>query len=139
MVVLGQLAHNVKKPEKTRRGAGFGFLDRDPQAAARFNGAMVELTRLVAKDLVRAYDFTGLKRVLDVGGGCGTLLAAILDAYAGPARHSARDAACRRSCKTASGGERRVRSLRSGHRQLLRCDPTGRGRLCPQAHHSRLG
>jgi SAM-dependent methyltransferase len=77
----GQLAHNVKTGE-TRRGAGFGFLDRDPQAAARFNGAMVELTRLVAKDLVRAYDFTGLKRVLDVGGGCGTLLAAILDAYA---------------------------------------------------------
>jgi hypothetical protein len=78
----GQLAHPVRTGE-TRRGAGFAFLDRDPVTAARFNGAMVELTRIVANDLVRAYDFTGLERVVDVGGGCGTLLAAILEAYPG--------------------------------------------------------
>jgi ubiquinone/menaquinone biosynthesis C-methylase UbiE len=38
---------------------------------------MVDLTRLAASDIVRAYDFSG-KEVMDVGGGYGELLAQIL-------------------------------------------------------------
>ena len=41
---------------------------------------MVDLTRLAALDIVRAYDFAG-QRVMDVGGGYGELLAQILSAY----------------------------------------------------------
>jgi len=78
----GRLLHSVKTGERARTSGTFEFLDRDPEAAARFNGAMLELTRIVANDVVHAYDFTGLKRILDVGGGRGTLLAAILNAYA---------------------------------------------------------
>ncbi len=78
----GLLLHSVKTGERARTSGTFEFLDRDPEAAARFNGAMLELTRIVANDVVHAYDFTGLKRILDVGGGRGTLLAAILNAYA---------------------------------------------------------
>ena len=58
---------------------GFAHLDRDPEAAAIFNQAMVDLTRIVAHDVVRSYDF-GSRRVIDVGGGYGELLAAILAA-----------------------------------------------------------
>jgi orsellinic acid C2-O-methyltransferase len=82
--VWGQLLHSVKTGEPARSSNIFEFFDRDPEAAARFNGAMLELTRFVAKDVVHAYDFTGLQRILDVGGGRGTLLAAILNAHAGP-------------------------------------------------------
>jgi ubiquinone/menaquinone biosynthesis C-methylase UbiE len=46
-----------------------------------FNQAMVELTRLITPAVVQAYDFTGLKRIIDVGGGHGELLVAILTAH----------------------------------------------------------
>ena len=61
---------------------GFAHLDRDPQAAAIFNRAMADLTRLSAIEIARAYDFAG-KRVMDVGGGYGELLAQILAAHPG--------------------------------------------------------
>lgn len=80
--VWGRLLHSVKTGERARSSGTFEYLECDPEAASCFNGAMIELTRIVANDVVHAYDFTGLERVLDVGGGRGTLLAAILDAYA---------------------------------------------------------
>jgi ubiquinone/menaquinone biosynthesis C-methylase UbiE len=48
---------------------------------AVFNHAMVELTRLLTPAVVQAYDFTGCRRIIDVGGGHGELLVAILQAY----------------------------------------------------------
>jgi len=59
---------------------GFAHLDRDPAAAAVFNQAMVDVTRIVAHELVRSYDFGG-RRIVDVGGGYGQLLSDILAAY----------------------------------------------------------
>jgi len=59
---------------------GFAHLDRDPDMAALFNRAMAELTRLTADSVVQAYGFSGLTRIVDVGGGYGELLAAILTA-----------------------------------------------------------
>jgi SAM-dependent methyltransferase len=61
---------------------GFVHLDKDPQAAAIFNRAMADLTRLSAIEIARAYDFAG-KRIMDVGGGYGELLAQILPAHPG--------------------------------------------------------
>jgi orsellinic acid C2-O-methyltransferase len=58
---------------------GFDHLAEDPEMAALFNQGMVELTRLVGMEVPRAYDFSG-KRVMDVGGGYGQLLAEILAA-----------------------------------------------------------
>ena len=49
------------RPQRTlpdHRHAGFGHLERDPQAAEVFNQAMVDLTRLAALDIARAYDFS---------------------------------------------------------------------------------
>jgi len=55
-------------------------LAEDPASAARFNAHMVELTTRVAAGFVEAYDFSGLATVVDVGGGNGALLAAVLKA-----------------------------------------------------------
>ena len=52
-----------------------------PEQAAQFNAAMVEDTRRVAASFVGAYDFDGVGTVIDVGGGSGALLAAVLAAH----------------------------------------------------------
>ncbi len=82
--IWANLLHSVKTGQSARAlitgNSGFAHLERDPQAAEVFNQAMVDLTRLDAQQIVRAYDFSD-KRVMDVGGGYGELLAQILMAY----------------------------------------------------------
>ena len=79
------LLHSVKTGESARnlvsRAGGFEHLERNPHAAAIFNDAMVEMTRLVAGEVVRTYDFEGIGRIVDIGGGFGALAAAVLQAY----------------------------------------------------------
>lgn len=79
--VWGNLLYSVTTGESARAlitgTPGFGHLERDPETAAIFNQAMVDLTRLVAAEIAHAYDFSD-KRVMDVGGGYGELLAQIL-------------------------------------------------------------
>jgi hypothetical protein len=77
----GKLGHSVRTGESARGTAGFGHLERDPTTAAAFNEAMRDLTTLVAAALLRAYDFAGARRIIDVGGGYGALLAVILAAH----------------------------------------------------------
>jgi hypothetical protein len=81
----GNLLGSVKTGESARKAAygtdGFGHLERDSEAAAVFDSAMVQLSRLVVAQIVRAYDFTGVASIVDVGGGRGALLHAVLDAY----------------------------------------------------------
>jgi SAM-dependent methyltransferase len=80
--IWGNLLHSVMTGETGRTtGTGsdlFEHLAVDAEAAVTFNQAMVELTRLEADAIVRAYDFSGIKRLVDVGGGYGELLASIL-------------------------------------------------------------
>src|SRR2546428_216209 len=56
---------------------------RHPEAAAIFNEAMTEGTRWAAPALIAAYDFSRFQTIVDVAGGNGTLLAAILAATPG--------------------------------------------------------
>jgi orsellinic acid C2-O-methyltransferase len=58
----------------------FDRLYQDAEASQVFNGAMAELSRLVAYDLVRLHDFSRYRFIVDVGGGHGDLLTAILQA-----------------------------------------------------------
>jgi orsellinic acid C2-O-methyltransferase len=78
------LLDSVRTGESARKLASehgiFENFQRDEQEAAVFNRAMVELTRLSADGVVQAYDFSGMKHIVDVGGGYGQLLAAILKA-----------------------------------------------------------
>ena len=81
----GNLLHSVKTGENNRSlrtgTADFGYLGCDAEAAVVFNRAMAEITRLVSREIVRAYDFSRMDRIVDVGGGYGELLAVILGAY----------------------------------------------------------
>ncbi|MFI8308354.1 methyltransferase [Streptomyces sp. NPDC085927] len=61
----------------------FGHLANDPALSERFNAAMRQGTRLAARALPMAYDFGRFSTVTDVGGGDGTLLAAILRTHPG--------------------------------------------------------
>jgi hypothetical protein len=56
----------------------FERLNHDERAAGVFNQAMVEMTRLLADSLVEAGDWSRFSRIVDVGGGHGGLLAALL-------------------------------------------------------------
>lgn len=70
------------RSERARRGgsAGYGHIAGDAAAAAVFNRAMHELTRLIAPAVAAAVDWRGTAVLLDVGGGHGTLLATCLQA-----------------------------------------------------------
>jgi hypothetical protein len=54
-----------------------------PEKAAIFNRAITEMARGGAEAIVKTYDFSPFQHVVDVGGGQGLLLAAILAAHPG--------------------------------------------------------
>lgn len=57
--------------------------NNNPKTATVFDDAMTELSRQVIAQAVDAYDFTPFGKVVDVGGGHGTLLSEILKAAPG--------------------------------------------------------
>ena len=83
--ISGDLLHSVKTGETARQRVGgidrFGLLENDPTAAAVFNSAMAELSRFVANEVLSSYQFGGVRRIVDVGGGYGALLAALLKGH----------------------------------------------------------
>jgi hypothetical protein len=58
----------------------FERLGENPEMAAHFNDAMVESSTRVARAFAAAYDVTGVRTVVDVGGGNGAVLMAVLKA-----------------------------------------------------------
>jgi hypothetical protein len=56
----------------------FAYLKDNPELSALFNAAMSQGTRATADALPMHYDFGRCKTVVDVGGGDGTLITAIL-------------------------------------------------------------
>jgi SAM-dependent methyltransferase len=81
----GELLHCVRTGETAfshLHGMGqFAYLSRHPDEAATFDAFMVDQTALAADAIISAYDFADVRTVVDVGGGRGTLLAALLSAY----------------------------------------------------------
>lgn len=63
-----------------RGKAFFDYLGDEPGLAALFNDAMTSISGLAQDSIVAAYDFTGCREIVDVGGGQGRLLSAILSA-----------------------------------------------------------
>jgi hypothetical protein len=82
--IWGHLLDSVRTGESARHLGtardAFARLDTDPASAATFNRAMAELTRLDAANIVRACRFGAADHIVDVGGGRGELLAAMLGA-----------------------------------------------------------
>ena len=81
----GDLRTSVESGEGWRKRQlghdDFNHLDGDAQAAALFHRAMSDLTRRIAAAVVRAIEFAGDERIVDVGGSSGELLAAIVAAH----------------------------------------------------------
>ena len=77
--------HSVRTGEPAfKRAAGSEFFDyfaAHPDEGEIFNEAMNDFGRVVSDAVVQAYDFGGITRIADVGGGHGTLTAAILKLY----------------------------------------------------------
>ncbi len=78
----GELTESVQTGVSARVRAsgrgGYAHLLTDPGAAEVFNRAMQDLTRIVASSVVAKYDFSNVGHIVDVGGGHGELLIAIL-------------------------------------------------------------
>jgi hypothetical protein len=63
----------------------FEYCRREPQAGLIFDAALTDRSRQVDEAVLAAYDFSGIHRLIDVGGGQGALLTSIL--RANPAMH----------------------------------------------------
>jgi len=83
----GELLVSVRTGESAfERGSveePFARFADDPEASAQFNQAMSEGTRRDAPGIIESYDFSQFQTLVDVGGGNGALLAAILSATPG--------------------------------------------------------
>ena len=60
---------------------GWEYLRLNPEAASIFDDAMTDFASLAAPAIASAYDFSQWNSIMDVGGGNGVLLAAILEIY----------------------------------------------------------
>lgn len=67
--------------ERVYGKAYFDYLAENPDPARVFNDAMTSFSASVSAAVIDAYDFTGITKLVDVGGGHGLLLAAILQNY----------------------------------------------------------
>jgi hypothetical protein len=85
--VWGSLFHAVKTGRSPRAlvtgQKPFESLSARPEAARIFDAAMSEMSRLVAAGVIERCDFSRFPRIVDVGGGQGELLGAILAATPG--------------------------------------------------------
>jgi hypothetical protein len=83
----GRLYECVRTGTSARKqgsgAGGFEHLAKDDAAALLFNRAMVGLSRPVAVSVAAEVDFAGVQRVVDVGGGFGELIAAVLSLHPG--------------------------------------------------------
>lgn len=56
----------------------YAYLDQHPELGSLYNQAMGDISSVQIPALLAAYDFSGIQSIVDVGGGQGGLLAAIL-------------------------------------------------------------
>jgi hypothetical protein len=77
---LAAVRHGGTAFEQVYGARFFDYLARHPDQEATFQRSMTGRAEQEAGDVVAAYDFGGLGRLVDVGGGHGILLAAVLRA-----------------------------------------------------------
>ncbi len=85
----GHLLHSVQTGENATRHvhgmSGWDYRERHPEEGAIFDRAMTGNSRVLAPAALNAYDFGRYETIVDVGGGQGAFLAAILAKH--PAVH----------------------------------------------------
>lgn len=82
--ILGELMHSVKTGETAQEkvyGMGtFEFYEQNAEAGKIFNRTMTSFSQAEVSAIVEGYDFSGIGKLVDIGGGQGILLAGILKA-----------------------------------------------------------
>jgi hypothetical protein len=82
---FSDLTYQVKTGGRTQTALGgaegFEALKDDPAKLHTFQQAMAESSRMAAREAMAAYDFGRFKRVLDLGGGYGSVLGELLKAH----------------------------------------------------------
>lgn len=80
-----ELMHSIRTGESAvgvgPSKIGMRQLDSERGAASVFNRAMTEISRMVARGVLRSVDFSRARTVVDVGGGWGELIAAVLGTH----------------------------------------------------------
>jgi SAM-dependent methyltransferase len=83
--VWGELLYSVKHGQPAfnhlHNSEVFEYLAQHPAHAEVFNSGMTSLSASVSDPIVSAYDFSGIARLADIGGGHGYLLSTILKHY----------------------------------------------------------
>src|SRR5918992_5157617 len=83
--VYAELMHSVKTgepaAEKVVGMPVFEYFPTNPQLSEIFNDAMTNLSDMVVRAALEAYDFSGIGVLVDVAGGHGGVLTTILNAY----------------------------------------------------------
>ncbi len=81
----GGLLESIRTGKTAAELAGinnsFDMMAQNPEAVTIFNEAMVAITKQGIPAVLAAYDFSSIGRLIDVGGGYGELLCAILTAH----------------------------------------------------------
>lgn len=85
LAAWGNLEHSIRTGENAFTALHgediWAFRARDPEEQSDFNRAMASASEPVGPALAAAYDFDAVRTVADIGGGSGTLLAAVLAAH----------------------------------------------------------
>jgi hypothetical protein len=81
----GELEHSVRTGEVAWEHLygenSFGYLAAHPEKQAVFNSAMAEGSRVLAPVIAQASHLEDVRTLVDIGGGSGTLIAGVLNAY----------------------------------------------------------
>jgi O-methyltransferase domain len=79
------LMHSVRTGETTAKPTLgkelFEYLREHPEESEIFNAAMVNVTQMFIPPVLEAYDFSGTRTLVDIGGGHGSVVGAILKKY----------------------------------------------------------
>ena len=86
--VYANAMHSVKSGESavpitTGVGGPFEYFEKNPELSKIFNDAMTGFSSFVVPAVLEAYDFSGIRTLVDVAGGHGGLLTAIVKKYPG--------------------------------------------------------
>jgi len=83
--VVNELKYSVTTGKSAVRklyGKGvFEHIAEDPERNELYNKAMINTSDVTTQSMIKAYDFSKIRRMVDVGGGQGRLLASVLSKY----------------------------------------------------------
>lgn len=80
---LDEIVRTGTTPVITEHGSIYDYYSTRPELESAFARFMVARSQTMAEGMLGAHDFTGARTLVDVGGGAGTILAAVLRAHPG--------------------------------------------------------